>query len=68
MVNVVAIQMTSGPDVEANLQFVESQLALLPDPDEVTSLVVLPECFACFGTRDGTLLTIAEAKGEGTIQ
>ena len=68
MVNVVAIQMTSGPDVEANLQFVESQLALLPDPDEVTSLVVLPECFACFGTRDGTLLTIAEAKGEGKIQ
>ena len=68
MVNLVAVQMTSTPDVEENLQFVESQLKALPDPAQTTSLVVLPECFARFGSRDGEQLAIAEAKGEGRIQ
>lgn len=65
-VNLAAVQMTSGPDVDANLDFVEAQLAQAQLPAH--TIVVLPECFACFGTRDGFLLTIAEAPGDGPIQ
>lgn len=65
-VNLAALQMTSGPDVDANLDFVEQQLGSLQLP--ANSIVVLPECFACFGTRDGFLLTIAEQPGNGPIQ
>ncbi len=65
MVNLVAVQMTSAPDVEANLRFVDEQLAAL-DTSEPT-LVVLPECFASFGTRDRALLDLAEPRYSGTI-
>ena len=65
-VNLAALQMTSGPDVDANLDFVEAQLAEAAIPAH--TVVVLPECFACFGTRDGFLLTIAESPGDGPIQ
>ncbi|MAQ01022.1 MAG: amidohydrolase, partial [Alteromonadaceae bacterium] len=65
-VNLAALQMTSGPDVDANLDFVETQLAEAALPAH--TVVVLPECFACFGTRDGFLLTIAEPPGDGPIQ
>ncbi|MDC8829745.1 carbon-nitrogen hydrolase family protein [Alteromonas gilva] len=65
-VNLVALQMTSGPDVDTNLEFVETQLASADLP--ANSVVVLPECFVCFGTRDGFLLTIAEQPGQGAIQ
>ncbi|OFI32250.1 amidohydrolase [Alteromonas lipolytica] len=58
--------MTSGPDVQSNLDFVESQLAEAALPAH--TIVVLPECFACFGTRDGVLLSIAEQPGDGAIQ
>lgn len=66
MVNLVALQMTSEPDIERNLNFVAKSLAKLAVTGD--TLVVLPECFACFGTRDGTLLTVAETRGEGPIQ
>ncbi|WP_255439164.1 carbon-nitrogen hydrolase family protein [Aestuariibacter sp. GS-14] len=65
-VNLVALQMTSGPDVTENLNTVATQLASANLP--ANSLVVLPECFACFGTRDGHLLTVAEPQGKGPIQ
>ena len=65
-VNLVALQMTSGPDVTENLDVVATQLAQANLP--ANSLVVLPECFACFGTRDGHLLTVAELEGKGPIQ
>ena len=65
-VNLVALQMTSGPDVTENLDVVATQLAQANLP--ANSLVVLPECFACFGTRDGHLLTVAESEGKGPIQ
>jgi predicted amidohydrolase len=58
--------MTSTPDVEENLKFVAQQLAALSTQEP--SLVVLPECFARFGARDGSLLDIAETKGDGPIQ
>ncbi|RDV25561.1 carbon-nitrogen hydrolase family protein [Alteromonas aestuariivivens] len=65
MVNLVALQMTSVPDVESNLSWVYGQLRRLPA--EQTNLVVLPECFAFFGGRDGDQLALAEARYEGPI-
>jgi predicted amidohydrolase len=64
--NVVAIQMTSSPLVEDNLLFVEQQLKLLPSLRPC--LVVLPECFACFGGGDKLMLEIAEDLHHGPIQ
>ncbi|GGW84016.1 carbon-nitrogen hydrolase family protein [Alteromonas halophila] len=66
MVNLVAVQMTSTPDVEENLSMVEAELARLKS--DTPPLVVLPECFACFGTRDRELLDVAESSGDGLIQ
>ncbi|WP_277603627.1 nitrilase-related carbon-nitrogen hydrolase, partial [Bowmanella dokdonensis] len=37
------------------------------DPS-VPSLVVLPECLACFGGSDKTQLELAETLGEGPVQ
>ncbi len=66
MVELVAIQMTSTPDVQENLDAVATQLAqLTPGQDR---LVVLPECFARFGCRDRDQLAIAEQPQQGTIQ
>lgn len=64
--NVVAIQMTSSPVVADNLLFVEQQLKLLPP--QRPCLVVLPECFACFGGGDQLMLDIAEDLDHGPIQ
>jgi nitrilase len=64
--NIVAIQMNSSPLVEDNLLFVEQQLILLPP--QRPCLVVLPECFACFGGGDKLLLNIAEGLHHGPIQ
>lgn len=64
--NIVAIQMTSSPNVEDNLLFVEQQLQTLPS--QRPCLVVLPECFACFGGGDKLILDIAEDLHQGPIQ
>ncbi|MAD18228.1 MAG: amidohydrolase [Alteromonadaceae bacterium] len=66
MANLIALQMTSTPDVTENLNFVEQQLAQLTVNEP--ALVVLPECFACFGGGDKALLSIAESLGDGPIQ
>lgn len=66
MANLVAIQMTSTPDVSENLSFVEQELKKLTIPRPC--LVVLPECFACFGTDDQAIYHIAEDKGAGPVQ
>ncbi|GGO71282.1 carbon-nitrogen hydrolase family protein [Bowmanella pacifica] len=66
MVNLVAVQMLSTPNPEENLQTLATQLKGL-DPS-VPSLVVLPECFACFGGSDKTQLELAETLGEGPVQ
>jgi nitrilase len=66
MANLVAIQMTSGPDVVANLAYLEQQLRSLPP--ERPCLVVLPECFACFGASDTHIYDLAERKNAGPIQ
>lgn len=62
----VAIQMTSSPVVEDNLLFVENQLQDLPE--QRPCLVVLPECFACFGGSDKDMLNITEERNYGPIQ
>ena len=66
MVNLVALQMTSTPDVDENLDTVAQALAHADIAND--SVVVLPECFACFGTKDGELLSVAEPKDSGKIQ
>lgn len=64
--SIVAVQMRSSPRVEDNLLFVEQQLRLLPS--HRPCLVVLPECFACFGGGDELILDIAEDLHHGPIQ
>jgi deaminated glutathione amidase len=63
---VAAIQMTSGPDVAANL---EQVLPLLENAAERgVQLAVVPENFAFLGLRDADKREIAEADGAGPIQ
>ena len=62
----VAIQMSSGPDPQENLMEVEASLAQLKI--DGPTLVVLPECFACFGAGDKRQRQIAETQGNGVIQ
>lgn len=64
MANLVACQMISSPNVSDNLQTVEDLIKEVPSG----SLVVLPECFACFGAGDSALLNISEEKHNGPIQ
>jgi deaminated glutathione amidase len=63
---VAAAQMTSGPDVTANLS-VATQLA-----EEAkaagAALLALPENFAFMGLADADKRRVAEAEGEGPIQ
>jgi len=58
MVNLVAIQLCSVPDVEANLATIEHQLSALPYDEQ--HLVVLPECCLFFGGKDAEQLSLAE--------
>lgn len=66
MTKLSACQLVSGPDVENNLEQVEAYIAGVKGQGD--TLVVLPECFACFGAGDKFLLSIAEQKGDGYIQ
>lgn len=65
-VNLIALQMVSTPDPHENLAWVEQQLQQLSL--DAPGLVVLPECFACFGGGDKRLQDIAEQPGQGEIQ
>ena len=62
----VAIQMTSGADIAANLAYVASQLALI-NTQVAPTLILLPENFALFSHRDD-YFTHAEPLGEGPVQ
>ncbi|GAC13770.1 carbon-nitrogen hydrolase family protein [Aliiglaciecola lipolytica] len=64
MANLVACQLVSSPDVSVNLKQVEDFIA----QQNAGDLVVLPECFACFGAGDAALLSITEELDEGPIQ
>ena len=63
---VAAIQMTSGPDVPANL---EQARALLREARERGAvLAALPENFAFMGLKDADKRAVGEAEGSGPIQ
>lgn len=63
---VAAIQMTSGPDVGANL---EQARALLEEASaQGARLAVLPENFAFMGLKDADKRAVAEADGSGPAQ
>ena len=63
---IAAIQMTSGPDVTANL---EQARALLEDAAaRGTRLAALPENFSFMGLKDSDKRAVAEADGSGPAQ
>jgi predicted amidohydrolase len=63
---VAALQMASGPHVEANLLEAERLLGLAAA--QGARLAVLPEAFAFMGKSDPEQLKIAEEDGSGPIQ
>src|ERR1700678_1052172 len=65
-VTVAALQMTSGPDVAANL---EQAGRLLSEAARAGARVaVLPENFSFMGLRDGDRRSVAERDGVGPVQ
>ena len=63
---VAAIQIATGPNVNANLIEVERIIRDAAESD--AGLVVLPENFAFMGGEDQDQLAIAEADGDGPLQ
>jgi len=63
---VAAIQMASGPSVEANLQ--EAARHIEDAVSQNAKLVVLPEYFCVMGMKDTDKLLVMEHIGEGPIQ
>jgi predicted amidohydrolase len=63
---VAAVQMTSGPDVSANLAVVDRLLRAAAEAG--ATVAVLPENFAFMGLRDADKLEIAEQPGRGPVQ
>ena len=61
-----ALQMTSGPDVEANLA--EARRLLEEAHAADARLAVLPENFAFMGIHDADKLGVGESLGDGPIQ
>ncbi len=61
-----AIQMTSGPDVPANLAQARGLIEAAAGAG--AQLVALPENFSFMGLKDGDKRAIAEADGEGPVQ
>jgi nitrilase len=61
-----ALQMTSGPDVQANLA--EARLLLEEAQAVGADLAVLPENFAFMGMHDADKRAVGEAEGSGPIQ
>lgn len=66
MMQVAAIQMTSGPDVAANLY--EAGRLITQAADSGAKLMVLPENFAVMPMHDEDRLKVAETFGDGHIQ
>ena len=63
---VAAVQMTSGPDVAANLEAVRHLLGRCAEAGTVVA--VLPENFALMARRDVERRAAAEPHGDGPIQ
>lgn len=65
-VRVAAIQMASGPNVEANLQEAGRLIELAAKAG--ARLIALPEYFAIMGMKDTDKVKIREREGDGPIQ
>ncbi len=65
-VSVAALQMTSGPDVTANLEVAAGLLQQACDAG--ARVAVLPENFSFMGRRDADKRSIAEPDGDGPVQ
>ncbi|HYM28087.1 MAG TPA: carbon-nitrogen hydrolase family protein [Steroidobacteraceae bacterium] len=63
---VAAIQMTSGPDVAANLA--QARELLEQAAARGVRLAALPENFSFIGLKDGDKRAVAEAEGAGPVQ
>ena len=63
---VAAIQMTSGPDVAANLE--QARLLLSQSRERGATLAALPENFPFMGLKDADKRAVGEADGSGPIQ
>jgi len=63
---IAAIQMTSGPEVEANLA--QARTHLESAARQGAALAALPENFAFMGLWDADKRAVAEADGDGPIQ
>ena len=63
---VAAIQMTSGPDVMANLE--QARVYLEEAAGRAAPLAVLPENFSFMGLEDADKRRVAESDGAGPIQ
>ena len=63
---VAALQMATGPNVNANL--LEAERLIRDAAEAGAGLVVLPENFAFMGRQDRDALHLAEAEGEGHLQ
>ncbi|MDR4514740.1 nitrilase-related carbon-nitrogen hydrolase, partial [Nitrosomonas sp.] len=63
---VAAIQMASGPSVDANLE--EATRHIEDAVSQQAKLVVLPEYFCIMGMKDTDKLLVKEEFGEGPIQ
>ena len=66
MAKVASIQLSSGPNIQANLLEVDKYLEQISKTD--SKLVVLPENFALMPENDSEFLTYAETEGSGPIQ
>ncbi len=66
MFRVAAIQMASGPHVNANLQEAERLIELAAATG--ARIVALPEYFAIMGMKDTDKVAIREREGDGPIQ
>ena len=66
MAKVASIQLSSGPNIQANLLEVGKYLEQISKTD--SKLVVLPENFAMMPESDSEFLTNSETEGSGPIQ
>src|SRR6516162_4890581 len=66
MMKVAALQMTSGPDVPANLE--QAQLLLEEAAARGARLAALPENFSFMGLKDADKRAVAERDGAGPAQ
>lgn len=63
---VAAVQLATGPNVNANL--IEAERLIREAAEAGAGLVVLPENFAFMGRREPDLLALVEADGDGPLQ